>query len=193
MNGISSETAQRDKPSEQALLAEYGACQSEANASGSYVFQMGSIFFVTTLALAGTAISYLIKAYGGAHRLAIVILLGIFSIAALVAWKNYADRQHFIRDVMYDRMRMIEVELGLRKNLYVHFLDEASKDTYENETWLPLEKTERTTLWGKYANHPGRKPRGFQLVKKVTWFAIIAWVVLILLEVSRYFGCFHSL
>jgi len=190
MNGTSSETAQKDRPSEQALLAEYGACQSEANASGSYVFQMGSIFFVTTLALVGTAISYLIKTDGGAYRLVLVILLGVFSITALVVWKKYANRQHFIRDVMYYRMRMIERELDLRKNLYVHLLDEASKDTYGDETWLPLEKTERTTLWKKYVNHPGRKPRGFQLVRRVAWFAIIAWGVLILLEVFRYFGCF---
>ena len=85
---------------------------------------------------------------------------------------------------------MIERKLDLRKNLYVHFLDEASKDTYGNKIWVPLEKTERTTLWGEYANHPGRKPRGFRLVKKVAWFAIIAWGALIVLEVSRYFGCF---
>ncbi len=190
MNGISSETAQKHKPSEHALLGEYQACQVEANASGSYVFQSGIIFFVTTLTLAGAAISYLINADGGAYRCVLLILLGAFSIAALFAWKNYARRQHFVRDVMYYRMRMIEKELSLRKNLYVHFLDEASKDTYDNEAWLPLKKAERKTLWEKYADNPGRKPRGFKFVEKVAWFAIIAWAILMLLEVSRHFGLF---
>jgi len=192
MNGVSSDTAQNDNPLEQALLAEYNACQLEANASGSYVFQSGVIYFVTALTLAGTAINYLIN--GGVYRCVLIILFGALSIAALCAWKNYAARQRFIRNVMYDRMRMIEKELGLRKNLYVHFLDEASEDTYKNETWLPLEETERTTLWEKYANNPGRKPRGFQWVEKLARVAIIAWVILmllvILLEVSRHFGLF---
>ncbi|MCK4388213.1 MAG: hypothetical protein KAW00_05515 [Dehalococcoidia bacterium] len=200
MNRTPPETAQKDKPSEQALLAEYEACQLEANASGSYVFQSGVIYFVTTLALAGTAISYLINADGGAYRCVLVILLGVFSILALRAWKNYAARQHFIRDVMYDRMRMIQRKLSLRKDLYVHFLDEASKDTLYNKAWLPLGNAERKTLWERYADNPGRKLRGFKWVKWVVWSAIIAWVILmllvILLEVSRHFGCiwgcFHS-
>ena len=173
-----------NKPSEEALLAEYEACQLEANASGSYVFQSGIIFFVTTLTLAGVAISHLINAEGGLYRCALIILLGVFSIVALFAWKKYANRQRFIRDVMYERMHMIEKELGLRKNWYVRFLDEVTKDTYKNEGLLPLEEAE--TLWRKYAKHPGRKPRGFKLVDKIAWIAIIAWVVLIILEVVIY-------
>jgi len=173
-------------PSEQALLVEYEACQHEASASGSYGWQSGIIFFVTTLALAGTAISYLINTETSLHRLVVIIILGIFSIVVLHAWKKYANRQRFIRRIMYNRMRLIERELGLRKNLYVDFLDEATKDNYKSEKWLPLEEIERETLWEKYHSDSGRGPQGFKWIAWVARFAIGAWIILVILEIGHF-------
>ncbi len=175
-----------NKPSEQALLAEYKVCQHEASASGSYGWQSGIIFFVTTLTLAGAVITGLANANASLYRLLLITILAAFSITLLCAWKKYASRQQFIRKIMYARMRVIEGKLGLRKNLYVDFLDNATEDetenNWKNEKWLPLTKAERGKLRDDYPKHFRTKPQGFKWITWVAWAAIIAWVVIILLE-----------
>ena len=176
-----------EKPSEHALLVEYQACQHEASATGSYSWQSGIIFFVTTLTLAGVAITLLARADTSLYRFLVIFALGAFSITLLYAWNTYLSRQHLIRNIMFDRMRMIEKQKGLRKNLYVDFLDKATENDWKSEKWSPLEENERKMLWEKYRKDPGRKPRGFKWVSWVTWAAIIAWVVVLVLTLLNYF------
>ena len=116
----------------QALLVEYQACQQEANAAGSYGWQSGIIFFVTTLTLAGAVVTGVFRMETTWYRFLLINTLGIFSIASLFAWKMYCNRERFIRRVVYDRMRMIETILGMRKNLYVDFLDHATDKNWKS-------------------------------------------------------------
>lgn len=168
-------------PSEQALLAEYQACQDEAGGASSWSWQSGIVFFVTTLTLAGTIIYGLLNTSSSPYRLTLIIILGIFSIVLLYVWIRYLTRQHLIRRVMFYRMEEIERELGLRKGLYVSFLDETLKDN-------PLDKNEKNRLLEKFGKTKGRKPQGFKLTRWVALLAIIAWVILILIEILIYFS-----
>ncbi len=164
-----------EEPSERALLKEYEVCQQEASDTGSYSWQSGLIFFVTTLALAGAVITGLINAEVSPYRLLLIMGLGGFSITLLLVWKKYLIRQNFIRKVMFHRMKKMERKLGLRKGLYVSFLDETLKNN-------PLNNKERTELLEEFRGNRGRRPQGLAITMRVVHIAIITWVLLIALE-----------
>jgi hypothetical protein len=165
---------------EQAQLAEYQVCQTEAAGAVSWSWQSGLIFFVTTLALAGAIISGLVNADFTWYRLVLIIGLGVLSILLLHAWKRYLFRQNFVRLVMFYRMGKIENNFGLRKNLYMHFLD----DKIENDL---LNNDERATLRQRFWTHPGRKPQGLKWTMRVVNTVMIAWIVFMILEAVIFF------
>ncbi|MGD9116706.1 MAG: hypothetical protein PVJ61_05970 [Dehalococcoidia bacterium] len=178
-----------DKPSEQALLAEYAVCQREAGDCVHASWQSGLVLFVTTLTLAGTVIYSLLNTNANVYRLIIVLVLGGFSITLLIVWIRYLTRQHLIRRVMFHRMVEIEKELNLRKSSYVTFVDSAKKEDvkdWEDGKWFPLVEEAGKKLWGKYQNEPGRGPQGYKLTKRMAFLAIIAWGIFILSEILIY-------
>ena len=159
----------------QAWLAEYQVCQREASDAVSSSWQSGIIFFVTTLALAGTAISGLLSTETSPYRLLLTALLGAFSVILLLTWKRYLTRQHLVRRVMLHRMQAIEKRLNLRKCSYVSFLDETIEDN-------PLTEEEKAGLLKNFCKDSGRKPQGFKITISVIRWLIGAWVTITAIE-----------
>jgi Ca2+/Na+ antiporter len=178
-----------EKPSEQALLAEYEVCQREASDCVHASWQSGIVLFVTTLTLAGTVIYGFLNTDVSTYRLMIVMVLGVFSIALLYVWVRYLTRQHLIRRIMFYRMEKIEKELNLRKSSYVRFVDHATEENWgdwKNGKWFPFKEAERKQLWEKYNKESGRGPQGYTLTTVMAWFAITAWGIFMLSEILIY-------
>ena len=84
---------------------------------------------------------------------------------------------------MFHRMREIERVIGLLcKNLYVSFLD----STLEDEDAAVLSTKEKAMLLKKFEKNRGRGPKGFTLAMWIARSAIIAWIILIVIEILIY-------
>ena len=104
------------------LLAEYQLCQEKATTMGSNIWKTASVFTVGSVAailgIAGNC------AHKGGNMPWLLLLLGPFAIAVLLAWWRMARRWWSIEHAMFLRMRHIERQLQhLNANLYVKYLD----------------------------------------------------------------------
>ena len=111
-----------DTPQRDALLAEYQACQQEANASGGFIWYSASVLFAA--ALAGL---FLLPFPSEETRWAEPMFLTLLTLGVWIglwAWWIMTDRHAFIRNLMFMRQGQIEQRLpGVLKSTAVSAVD----------------------------------------------------------------------
>jgi len=125
------------KPSEQALLTEYQACQNDNSYSAQSYWTMAAIFIGISSALLGGFLYGLIQntkllrallqevipndALPQAWALCVIVtVVGGVVIAILYFLRRWLRRVAFLQQINFERMRDIERQLGMWKNWRVH-------------------------------------------------------------------------
>ena len=121
-----------NKPSEQALLTEYQACQHDIDSSAHSYWTLAGIFIgVSSVLLAGIIYGVLANnTIFSTLDCTLRTLITIFSAAIifiLVFLCFWLKRETYLADRNYERMREIEIKLGMQKSLRVPILDEWKK------------------------------------------------------------------
>jgi hypothetical protein len=130
---------EQDKTSEQALLAEYQACQQDNSATGSRYWTITGIFMGFSSALLGGVVFAIISSSNfpdilksdlqnglstQTHvSLVLASVIGIFMIIILSLLRLRLRRVRFLQQLNFERMREIEEMLGIHKNWRVHGID----------------------------------------------------------------------
>jgi len=175
---MTNEIRQRGVPNwqKQAWLTEYQVCQQDNSSTASNYWTMAGIFIgISSVLLAG--IIYVILAgkvfqdlfQGGITADAqsqvlvlriIVLVLGTGTISIIVFLFFWLKRVNYLADRNYERMREIELELGMWKSWRVHSIDRwnelhiSSSDTLDDkridEIWNILQEKLEKGLPKKY-------------------------------------------
>jgi hypothetical protein len=133
-------------PTEQALLAEYQACQEDINSSGNSYWTMAAIFLgissAIMLGLMGGIIinndllQLLVKSTAETSVPAeiqmlrnIVVVIAIAVILVIACLRLWLKRVTFLQQINYERMRDIESQLGMWKSWRVHGVDHWKVET----------------------------------------------------------------
>jgi len=167
---------------EEILLKEYEVCQQASNANASSYWIMAGIFFGITSALLGgllyailsnerlfpilietvTTINAPSTPISQSWILRILVtVMGIGAIILLHFLKRWLKRITFLSRLNFERMREIELELGMWKSWRVHAVDQWQEQNvrkdYDKEfddnkrVWNKLEKELKKDLNTKYA------------------------------------------
>jgi hypothetical protein len=115
---------------EEVLLKEYEICQKSISTDASRYWVVVGIFIGINTALLG-AIAYKIAYNNLGHYRGfewivptLVTIFGIGMIIIITRLKLWATRVNWLIRIKYHRMQEIESELGMRANIYIHYLDE---------------------------------------------------------------------
>jgi hypothetical protein len=115
-----------DKPSEQILLTEYQTCQSDVmSLKAHYWITVGIFVGINTalLAMVASSIVSVEKELWGVFISHLVLGLGISVILLLAFLWFWLCRTNLFIRINYARMREIEYELGMQKNLLIHWIE----------------------------------------------------------------------
>jgi len=131
------------------LLREYEVCQQANDSIGRQVWLSTSVFLSTNVGLLGW-IAYGITTRGAPHPDNIhwlVLGLGLGIISIFIFWIHWLNRMQFLTRMNYERMREIEIDLGMWKNWFARALDKwgkLSKEKWEKlpKDWQKLTKEE---------------------------------------------------
>lgn len=187
---MTEETKQeRAEPSENALLAEYQACQSHNNALSTEFWAVTAIMMSISVALLG-GIFYTTISNSAYITLPIKIFISaigfgmIFILGFVMFWLK---RIQFMERVHHHRMREIEDNLSMEKNWLIHGLDlnhykkinevpdrmkQKVKDL--NEIFLSLKPWDTKKFFYRYES-----PKGSQVVFSIFNSVILFWILLI--------------
>jgi len=163
------------KPSEQALLTEYQACQHNNSSLGSTYWTLASIFIGISSAIfvgvlyAILSNTELLRAFlhidGDTGYTEIIkavqitiTILSIFMFLLLVSLRLWLRRFRFLQQVDFDRMREIERQLGMWKSWRVHGIDhwegshfDKTISSEDNERLLNYKGPKWWSYWKKHA------------------------------------------
>jgi hypothetical protein len=138
-------TGELENQQRQALMTEYQVCQHDNNTSAQNYWLLSSIFIGGSSAVLGWLLyalltrpdldPTLISATGGAM------------IAILIFLKGWAKRIQYLADRNYERMREIELELGMWKSWRIHSLDRWTELGLKRHE--PLNKRSINQIWEK--------------------------------------------
>jgi len=150
-------------------LREYETCQQHINAMMSHYWILFSVFMPVSTALLAI-VPYVILTLNEAKWIILIFGLGIVFI--LIFLKIYFNRVNALISIAYFRMREIETQLGMFKNLYVHQLDHWDKNILVNEVKSRID----APLRGKHTGHRGRTFIGFIFYVLIAlWLLSILW------------------
>jgi hypothetical protein len=133
----------------QAMLTEYQVCQHDNNTSAQNYWLLSSIFIGASSAVLGWLLYALITrpTQCPLNPVVITVISGAM-IAILIFLKGWAKRIQYLADRNYERMREIELELGMWKSWRIHSLDrwtelglkryELLNDKSVNQIWEKL-------------------------------------------------------
>ena len=130
------ELESNNQPSENALLVEYQACQHDNNSSASTYWTLAGIFIgISSVLLGGLLYGILSNIQiitkispNDASTLRIIIsALGAAIIIILLFLYLWLKRVGYLMDKNYQRMREIELKLGMWKSWRVHIRDQWNK------------------------------------------------------------------
>ena len=192
-----------DEGKKRALLVEYQACQHDNNSTSLSYWTLSGIFLGFTAVLLGGLIygvvsnEYLMQILLNPepqHKVFLVlgIIVYILSMAVLIILhflKGWLTRVQFLAKVNFERMREIELELGMFKSLRVHSID----------NWDKLEEAESIRVkdyygkkWrDKMRKSPIYEPPSSRLHYPGIFYSLLGLWALVLLG-SFYLLCVHS-
>lgn len=161
----------KKEPSEQALLTEYQACQQDNSSTSISYWTLAGIFFGISSALLAALIYGVLanrdlfqillsettssNALNQRIVLGVTLVLGTGIIFVLCFLWGWLKRVGFLQQINYERMREIELELGMWKSWRVHALDQWPIKRYDKlsdkEIWDKLQKELKGNLNTKYS------------------------------------------
>ena len=169
------EGALSDTPVE-VLLKEYELCTSDANHLEEVIWTTAGVLFTASLAGVGvlggtipdnpTPYDYLLR-----------VGISLVSIIFLWCWKTIASRWYSIQRMMYYRIIEIEEELGMYKERYVSYLDNA----IEGKTYP---QSHRITAMVE-AMGSKHKPGGVRrTANRMVWILTVVWLIFLASQVA---------
>ncbi len=170
---------------EEILLKEYERCQSELNRRGNqFWFSLSIIISINLILL--TQSTYVVITDGLSPNvytnLAVVLILATtMAIINWVFWK-WQKRQHYVTQVIYQRMQKIEDDSGMHTNWLIYGLDlknDPSKQT-ELKKLSDSRKAFIDKLITSYPDLPEKyeRPYGHRVFGHVLCALIALWVTL---------------
>ena len=110
----------------QILLKEYETCSSEAANVGTRLWQITAIFAVLVAGLgAFLAQSELLQnSELNPEAIGLGVILSIISLSWIPIYWSHRR----VQNIRFLRLREIEIELGMRTNLYIHVIDACPLD-----------------------------------------------------------------
>jgi len=153
------------EPSDEALLKEYEVCQQDINSTSSNYWTLAGIFIgVSSVLLAGIIYGVLANDNGfnaiDCTLRTLVTIFGVAIITILVFLWFWLKRVNYLTDRNYERMREIELDLGMWKSWRVHSIDTwkdlgfKSSDTLDDkkidEIWNSMKGKLKERLPEKY-------------------------------------------
>jgi len=175
------------EPSEEALLAEYEACEDYVSSAASRDWQAAGIIWAAALA------GLFLTAFAGNGRASVTITTFIAFIVIATLWLFWAmvKRMVFLQKACMQRMREIEVKLGLRRSIYLYVLDNW-RTRESTEYWEHLTQDEKSNLEKNYLQQGQGAPRLHTSTATYLITALIAacWIVIVLLKWLAYKGWF---
>ena len=175
---------------EDVLLKEYEVSQQQISSRGSYFWVSLNIIISVNLILLTQAAYNLIKTalhFSGHLNLLAIPILGVVMIYIDCVFIKWQMRQHYVTDIIHQRMLKIEDALGMHRNWLIHGRDLKEK---HNE-WKELPNTRKSfieELLDRYPNLPKyKRPVGHIVFGHVLRILIILWFLLILLVCLIYF------
>jgi hypothetical protein len=161
-----------NKERREILLKEYEVGQGFANSSQNRIWQITSILLILALGSPFGAffLSNATKECDN-RRLPLIITIGIFAIVLDLFWVLSWKREAFYLDVTYHRMREIETDLHMRRNLDIQVVDDTK--TKNN---LPIAEKQRLShlsvpFWGIRTKHG---------VYIIAFFIFVFWIFVII-------------
>ena len=171
------------QPSEQSLLHEYTEANAAVLANAQRSWQAVSIFsglsVVGLVVIARELIARDIEKHNW-HLFFAVLTVGLISTLILAAWWLVYRRQLWLGEILYFRMREIEINLRLRRNIYVHTLDRWEERS-QLPWWQALTPEERSTL-ERLAQDMGRPPRVKDAMRLLIFGASLGWAGMVIWE-----------
>jgi hypothetical protein len=152
---------------EDILLKEYEVCQQHLNTMMSHHWVLLGVFMPVSTALLGV-VPYILWNFSKPQWLIIPLGVGV-SIILFCLWR-YFKRVNAMISVDYFRMREIEAELGMLKNLYVHELDHWNPPKLDNATRERIK-----SLRAKHIGEIGKRAMGITY-----WVLIVLWMLAII-------------
>ena len=147
------------EPSEQALLKEYETCQSELGSRGNQFWVSLSIIISINLILLSQAAYNIINGsllISGYINLLAVSILGVTMVFINVVFYKWQKRQHYVSEVIFQRMRKIEDVTGMHRNWLIYGRDLKENPSKQRE-WQRLSHSRREfieELLASYASRP---------------------------------------
>ena len=179
------ETKRENASSESASLKEYETCQSELNKRGNQFWVSLSIIISINLILLTQSTNVVIT-NGLSHNvytnLAAVLILAITMVIINYAFRKWQKRQHYVTQVIYQRMQKIEDGYGMHRNLLINGLDLKNDPDKQSE----LEKLSDSRkmfidkLIASYPDLPKKyeRPYGHRVFGRILCILIALWVAL---------------
>jgi hypothetical protein len=144
-----------NKADRESLLEEYRSAHQFVIAMHGHTWQIGGILIVASLGVFALLAE---RSTGSIKGLVLSFFAGGFSSILLIAWYSIMERISFFIEVSYHRLREIEIELGLRRNLYIHCLDNP-----DDFSWGYLSEAEKKNLARIQADiQTAKRKLGFQ-------------------------------
>ena len=172
-------------PSESALLTEYQGCQQYIDSAASRDWQIASIVWAAALA------GLFFAAFDGHDKATAIIttFIAFVVIATLWIFSRMVARMVFFQKACMQRMREIELKLGMRRNIYFSVLDNwLTRET--SDYWKDLSKDEIRNLEEKYLQkgrsilrlHTTTATYVINVLIMIAWVGMAAWKWLLYLN-----------
>jgi len=174
---------------EDVLLKEYEICQQHINSIASrYWLTVGIFMAINTALLGGAAFSIIAEnePVTIANLKWLVLVLGSGMIYIVMMLMRSLKRINFVIHVHFDRMREIESELGMFKNLRVHGIDHLADDDFDNdipnEARSNLINYHQHNWWRSWrtSNHYIR-PIWYESVRRIYFAIVVMWALFIIM------------
>ncbi len=161
------------------LLEEYRLAQEYTLSVNDHTWQVATILLVASLG--GFAI---VSSFEKITKLTFFASLGAagISVTLLLVWFFMMERHTLFIQTSYFRMREIERQLGLKKNLYIHYIDNIDqlKDADLSKTEKEHIREIRKSIFD--SNTP--KIRSRTLLKILLFSVILIWTAWIIFQIS---------
>jgi len=176
-------TQQQPTRSPLVLRAEFVQCAEDSRTVVHAAWQVVYIFLSAILLGLALVAAQLISRDTEQHdwlTFGLVLAVGIVGVLMALGLILIQRRQHWLAAITYERMRWIERELGMRKNIYIDMLDHWC----DKERWNSLSPDDQEFLLGLHKVH--RRPMfyGGTVIQWVAGLTIFGWLGLVLAELG---------
>ena len=167
-------------PKNSSLLTEYQVCNDRIEFSAMTCWQASAI--LVGASLAGAAL-FATLTHGKLSTLLISLLVGGAIVFVLYNITRLFRREKWRAEVIYNRMREIELGLQAKVTWDIHILDLLKRNPAALHRLTPAQKTRYGHL-GVMFPSPG--PYGWCFLYTLVWVVIVLWTLLILAEIAFY-------